>query len=182
MAPWVAALNAFGAATRPEKCPLKQHRQCAWRKKQKEFTMPQNSTRIIAEGRLACDPVTHMDGRMTRFSLAIDDDYKGPDGTWIEQTIFLETQTWNSTAERVRAMALKKGDKVAVTGMIKQSQDKEQKTLWTKIWANSVNLLERYHPKPKAEAAQPQPGDDLPPLDPRAPEMEDTAGSDDVPW
>ncbi len=144
--------------------------------------MPQNSTRLIAEGRLACDPVTHMDGRMTRFSLAIDDDYKGPDGTWTEQTIFLETQTWNSTAERVRAMALKKGDKVAVTGMIKQSQDKEQKTLWTKIWANSVNLLERYHPKPKAEAAQQQPSDDVPPIDPRAPEMDDAARSDDVPW
>lgn len=180
MAPWAVALELIGAAARPKKCPLEQHRKCAWRKKPREVHMPTNSTRFIGNGRLTCDPATHQDGRMTRFGVAFDDDYKDANGNWVEQTIFIEVQTWNSTAEAVRAAALKKGDMISVVGKIKQSRN-EKNELWTKVWAESVNLLARNGNKAAKKEAAP-PTDDVPPMDPRDPGYTEGAGSDDVPF
>ena len=128
--------------------------------------MPTNSTRLIMEGRLTIDPVSHMDGKMLRFGLASDDDYQRTNGEWVEQTIFLETQCWNGVADRARKLGLRKGDKISVIGQIKQSPDKnDPKKTWTKVWASEVNLLARKGDGSKQQTQAPKPAGDVPPMD-----------------
>jgi len=142
--------------------------------------MPTNSTRIIMEGRLTIDPVQHMDGKMLRFGMAVDDDYQDRNNQWVEQTIFMETQAWNGVAERARKLGLRKGDKVAIIGQIKQSPDKnDPKKIWTKVWASEINLLARKGDGSKSAPAA-APVEDVPPMD--ADDMGFGLGHEDVPF
>ena len=113
--------------------------------------MPTNQTQvIIPAGRLGMDPVDHeingVPGALTRFSLAIDDDYRQGDGSWVEQTVWMEIQTWNALAERVRTLGIRKGDLISVTGKLKQStivDEQGKNRTFTKVWADRVMLLAR---------------------------------------
>ena len=143
--------------------------------------MPTNSTRLIMEGRLTIDPVSHQDGKMLRFGLAADDDYQDRTGQWVEQTIFIESQCWNGVAERARKLGLRRGDKVAIIGQIKQSPDKnDPKKIWTKVWVSEVNLLARKGDGNKAQAPKSEPAGDAP--DMSADDLGFGLGHEEVPF
>ena len=111
--------------------------------------------RIILTGRLTRDPElrrTTSDMGVASFTLAVDDNVKGPNGE--KTTTFITVTVWDKQADTV-AKFLRKGSLVGVDGRIHQRRFERKdgtKGSVIEVIANQVTFLE---PKDKeAEAAE----------------------------
>ncbi len=83
------------------------------------------------------------DKQAAKFSLAVNDSYKGKDGEQVEKTCFIDVDTWGRTAENVCAY-LSKGSQVLVSGRLQLDrwEDKQgNKRSKHKVVAQTVQFL-----------------------------------------
>jgi len=105
-----------------------------------------NKAMII--GNLGRDPemrYTPNGQAVTQFTVAVNRNFRGPDGNWQEETEWFRVVAWGPLAERT-AENLRKGRKVYVEGRIqtRQWEDKDgQKRYTTELVANQVTALDR---------------------------------------
>lgn len=103
-----------------------------------------NLNKVCVAGNLTRDPESRAVGQstVTKFSLAVNREFKGGDGEKKKETEFLTIETWGKTAENV-ARYLTKGAGCYVEGRIKtDTYEKDgQKRSATKIVADSVQFL-----------------------------------------
>jgi len=117
--------------------------------------MSLNKAMII--GNLGRDPemrYTASGQAVTQFTVAVNRNFRGPDGNWQEETEWFRVVAWGPLAERT-AENLRKGRKVYVEGRLqtRQWEDKEgQKRYTTELVASQVTSLER---APREEGAFP---------------------------
>ncbi len=108
--------------------------------------MSLNKAMII--GNLGRDPemrYTPNGQAVTQFTVAVNRNFRGPDGNWQEETEWFRVVAWGPLAERT-AENLRKGRKVYVEGRIqtRQWEDKEgQKRNTTELVAQTVTALDR---------------------------------------
>jgi single-strand DNA-binding protein len=108
--------------------------------------MSLNKAMII--GNLGRDPemrYTASGQAVTQFTVAVNRNFRGPDGNWQEETEWFRVVAWGPLAERT-AENLRKGRKVYVEGRLqtRQWEDKEgQKRYTTELVASQVTSLER---------------------------------------
>lgn len=108
--------------------------------------MSLNKAMII--GNLGRDPemrYTPNGQAVTQFTVAVNRNFRGPDGNWQEETEWFRVVAWGPLAERT-AEYLRKGRKVYVEGRIqtRQWEDKDgQKRYTTELVANTVTALDR---------------------------------------
>ena len=121
-----------------------------------------NSIQII--GNLGQDPDLNESGqsKYARFSVATSESYKDAQGEWQSKTTWHNVQAWSSQYRDLaaKAMRLRKGNKVYVSGSMKSYKSKEGVTYWN-IRANEVKLLDKPQDQPQdqAPAAQQSSGD-----------------------
>lgn len=68
-------------------------------------------------GNLTSDPEVKDagSGRVAKFTVAVDDGYRGKDGEWVENpSLFVNVETWGGVADGVKALS--SGDAVVVAG------------------------------------------------------------------
>lgn len=70
---------------------------------------------------------------LTKFSIAVSDNYKGKDGNWVDVTDWFNVQYWND-------IELKRGEKVYVSGKVKVS--KKDETFYTNFVADQIFKLQ----------------------------------------
>ena len=108
--------------------------------------MSLNKAMII--GNLGRDPemrYTPNGQAVTQFTVAVNRNYKGADGEWVEETEWFRVVAWGPTGERA-AENLRKGGKVYVEGRIQTRQWEDQtgaKRYTTELVADRVTSLER---------------------------------------
>lgn len=95
---------------------------------------------------------------MARFTVAINDNYKGKDGQEMKKTHFIDCTCWRALAEGV--IKLRKGSNVIVTGSLEQEtwEDKNTHEKKSKIGIKASLVGETCWAKagaPKAPAAAP---------------------------
>ena len=81
--------------------------------------MTLNRMQII--GNLGADPelrYTPSGKAVTNLRVAVNDNRKGPDGEWIEETLWIRVEVWDQAAERL-AEQLRKGNKVYAEGQLR---------------------------------------------------------------
>lgn len=101
-------------------------------------------------GRLGAQPevVTFDSGKMVaRFSIAVNESYKGKDGKWQEDTQWYNINAWGKTAELAKKI-LDKGQEVIIEGKLVNSSY-ETKT-GEKRYTTTVNANEFLVLTPKA--------------------------------
>lgn len=78
-------------------------------------------------GNLTRDPENKMIGEthLAMFTVAVNDTYKNSSGEKVEDTTFINCDAWGTMADRV-VNNLSKGDKVLVTGKLKQDNWEDQ--------------------------------------------------------
>ena len=79
-----------------------------------------------------------------KFSLAVNRNFKGPDGEWKEETEWFNVETWDKLAE-ICSQSLLKGRSVYVEGRLRtRSWDGQdgQKKYRTEVIANTVTFLD----------------------------------------
>ena len=129
--------------------------------------MSLNKAMII--GNLGRDPemrYTPNGQAVTQFTVAVNRNYKGADGEWVEETEWFRVVAWGPTGERA-AENLRKGGKVYVEGRIQTRQWEDQtgaKRYTTELVADRVTSLERrpredgdpgFTPRPSSRADAP---------------------------
>lgn len=80
--------------------------------------------KVILIGNLTRDPeITQVNATtdVARFSLAVNESYKKPDGTMVDNTTFIDCEAWSGLA-KVAGNYLKKGSKIYVEGNIRVDQ------------------------------------------------------------
>ena len=109
--------------------------------------MTLNKMMII--GNLGADPelrYTPNGKAVTELRVAVNDNRKGPDGEWIEETLWIRVSVWEQQAERL-AEQLRKGNKVYAEGQLRareyESRDGEKRTSLELAFARVVNLERR---------------------------------------
>lgn len=102
---------------------------------------------ILLEGRLVKDPVKkdfENNKCVCNFTIAVNHSYKIKDGSYKQETSFIEIQVWNGAAN-LCCKYLTKGSQIRLRGVLKQQrwEDKEQKK-YSKIivCANHVEFRE----------------------------------------
>jgi single-strand DNA-binding protein len=119
--------------------------------------MSLNKAMII--GNLGRDPemrYTPNGQAVTQFTVAVNRNYKDPNGEWKEETEWFRVVAWAALAERT-AEHLRKGNKVYVEGRLQTRswEDKDgQKRSTTELVANQVTSLQ---PRTREEGV-PEPG------------------------
>ena len=109
---------------------------------------------ISLMGRLTRDPELRQTGSgkpVCNFSLAVDRDFKNPDGD--KETDFIDIVTWNKTAEFV-SKYLRKGSLAIATGRLQMRSwtDKDGKNrISAEVVADSVYFGERRKDNPSTE-------------------------------
>ena len=81
--------------------------------------MTLNKMMII--GNLGADPelrYTPGGKAVTELRVAVNDNRKGPDGEWIEETLWFRVSVWEQQAERM-AEQLRKGNKIYAEGQLR---------------------------------------------------------------
>ena len=155
--------------------------------------MTLNKMMII--GNLGADPElrdTPGGKAVTELRVAVNDNRKGPDGEWIEETLWFRVSVWEQAAERM-AEQLRKGNKIYAEGQLRareyEARDGQKRTSLELAFARVVNLERR----PRDEEGGGQGGgatyDDAPPaVRPRgAPQRQSSAPGaemdvDDIPF
>lgn len=109
--------------------------------------MTLNKMMII--GNLGADPelrYTPSGKAVTELRVAVNDNRKGPDGEWIEETLWFRVSVWEQQAERL-AEQLRKGNKIYAEGQLKareyEARDGQKRTSLELAFARVVNLERR---------------------------------------
>ena len=83
---------------------------------------------------------------MTDLRVAVNDNRKGPDGEWIEETLWFRVSVWEQAAERL-AEQLRKGNKIYAEGQLRareyEARDGQKRTSLELAFARVVNLERR---------------------------------------
>jgi single-strand DNA-binding protein len=153
--------------------------------------MTLNKMMII--GNLGADPelrYTPNGKAVTDLRVAVNDNRKGPDGEWIEETLWFRVSVWEQQAERL-AEQLRKGNKIYAEGQLRareyEARDGQKRTSLELAFARVVNLERR----PRDEGGAAADGgsyDDAPPqVKPRGAETRSSAPGaemdvDDIPF
>jgi single-strand DNA-binding protein len=155
--------------------------------------MSLNKMMII--GNLGADPelrYTPSGKAVTNLRVAVNSNRRGPDGEWVEETLWLRVEVWDQAAERA-AEQFRKGNKVYAEGELRAREydgnDGQKRTSLELRFARVVNLERRNRDE---EAGAPGGGsdssDDAPPaVRPRgAPQRSSAPGDemdvDDIPF
>ena len=156
--------------------------------------MSLNKMMII--GNLGADPelrYTPSGKAVTNLRVAVNSNRRGPDGEWVEETLWLRVEVWDQAAERA-AEQFRKGNKVYAEGELRAREydgnDGQKRTSLELRFARIVNLERRARDE---EGGAPGGGgasfDDAPPaVRPRgAPERQSSAPGaemdvDDIPF
>ncbi len=149
--------------------------------------------KIMIIGNLGADPelrYTPSGKAVTELRVAVNDNRKGPDGEWIEETLWFRVSVWEQAAERL-AEQLRKGNKIYAEGSLRareyEARDGQKRTSLELAFARVVNLERR----PREEGAPGSEGDsynDAPPqVRPRGAEARSSAPGaemdvDDIPF
>ncbi|MEO6294624.1 MAG: single-stranded DNA-binding protein [Candidatus Limnocylindria bacterium] len=131
--------------------------------------MSLNKMMII--GNLGADPelrYTPSGKAVTNLRVAVNSNRRGPDGEWVEETLWLRVEVWDQAAERA-AEQFRKGNKVYAEGELRAREydgnDGQKRTSLELRFARVVNLERR----PRDEEGGPAGGggayDDAPPQD-----------------
>ena len=111
--------------------------------------------KIMIIGNLGADPelrYTPGGKAVTELRVAVNDNRKGPDGEWIEETLWFRVSVWEQQAERM-AEQLRKGNKIYAEGQLRareyEARDGQKRTSLELAFARVVNLERR----PRDEAA-----------------------------
>jgi single-strand DNA-binding protein len=128
--------------------------------------MTLNKMMII--GNLGADPelrYTPSGKAVTELRVAVNDNRRGPDGEWVEETLWFRVSVWEQQAERL-AEQLRKGNKIYAEGQLQareyEARDGQKRTSLELKFARVVNLERR----PRDEDGGPGGGgayDDAPP-------------------
>ena len=73
------------------------------------------------------------DKAVANTSIAVNESFKGSDGEWKENTTFVDVSIWNNNGAENVANSLSKGDRVIVSGKLKQSQWEQDGQTRTKL-------------------------------------------------
>jgi single-strand DNA-binding protein len=120
--------------------------------------MSLNKAMII--GNLGRDPemrYTPSGQAVTQFTVAVNRNWKDPNGEWKEETEWFRVVVWGQQAERA-AEHLRKGNKVYIEGRLQTRQWEDQtgaKRYTTELVANQVTNLERRSRDEGAEEGAP---------------------------
>lgn len=119
--------------------------------------------KVVLAGRLGQDPTvkyTQSGTAVANFSLAVDERFKGKDGSWQERTEWVPIVVWDKQAENV-GQYLKKGSAALIEGKLqtrswgdKSSGEKKYKT---EVVASLVKFLDK--PETATPSAVDDPGD-----------------------
>lgn len=109
--------------------------------------MTLNKMMII--GNLGADPelrYTPSGKAVTDLRVAVNSNQRGPDGEWVEDTLWFRVSVWEQAAERL-AEQLRKGNKVYAEGQLRvreyESRDGEKRHSLELAFARVVNLERR---------------------------------------
>lgn len=109
--------------------------------------MTLNKMMII--GNLGADPelrYTPSGKAVTNLRVAVNDRSRGPDGEWVEETMWIRVEVWEQAAERI-AEQLRKGNKIYAEGQLRareyQASDGQNRTSLELRFARVVNLERR---------------------------------------
>ena len=109
--------------------------------------MTLNKMMII--GNLGADPelrYTPSGKAVTNLRVAVNDNRKGPDGQWIEETLWMRVEVWDQAAERA-AEQLRKGHKVYAEGQLRAREydgsDGQKRTSLELRFARVISLERR---------------------------------------
>lgn len=109
--------------------------------------MTLNKMMII--GNLGADPelrYTPSGKAVTNLRVAVNSNRRGPDGEWVEETLWLRVEVWDQAAERV-AEQLRKGNKIYAEGELRareyERNDGSKGTSLELRFARVVNLERR---------------------------------------
>ena len=109
--------------------------------------MTLNKMMII--GNLGADPelrYTPSGKAVTDLRVAVNNNQRGPDGEWVEETLWFRVSVWEQAAERL-AEQLRKGNKVFAEGQLRvreyESRDGEKRQSLELAFARVVNLERR---------------------------------------
>jgi single-strand DNA-binding protein len=109
--------------------------------------MTLNKMMII--GNLGADPelrYTPSGKAVTELRVAVNNNQKGPDGEWVEETLWFRVSVWEQQAERL-AEQLRKGNKVYAEGQLRareyEGNDGQRRTSLELRFARVINLERR---------------------------------------
>ncbi len=109
--------------------------------------MTLNKMMII--GNLGADPelrYTPSGKAVTDLRVAVNNNQRGPDGEWVEETLWFRVSVWEQAAERM-AEQLRKGNKVYAEGQLRvrefEGRDGEKRQSLELAFARVVNLERR---------------------------------------
>lgn len=109
--------------------------------------MTLNKMMII--GNLGADPelrYTPSGKAVTNLRVAVNDRSRGPDGEWVEETMWIRVEVWEQAAERI-AEQLRKGNKIYAEGQLRareyQASDGQNRTSLELRFARVLNLERR---------------------------------------
>ena len=109
--------------------------------------MTLNKMMII--GNLGADPelrYTPSGKAVTDLRVAVNNNQRGPDGEWVEETLWFRVSVWEQAAERL-AEQLRKGNKVFAEGQLRareyEARDGQKRTSLELAFARVVNLERR---------------------------------------
>ena len=120
-----------------------------------------NQNLVSAIGRLGVDPevtYTTSGDAVCNFSLAVSEYFKKEDGTFDQETTWINFTAWKRLAERMGEVG-QKGTEVSIMGKIREKkwQDKEGQTRYrTYVLVNKVDFGEGRIIKPKGDSNAPQ--------------------------
>jgi single-strand DNA-binding protein len=116
--------------------------------------MTLNKMMII--GNLGADPelrYTPSGKAVTDLRVAVNNNQRGPDGEWVEETLWFRVTVWEQAAERL-AEQLRKGNKIYAEGQLRvrefEGRDGEKRQSLELAFARVVNLERR----PRDEGAE----------------------------
>jgi len=148
--------------------------------------MTLNKMMII--GNLGADPelrYTPSGKAVTDLRVAVNNNQRGPDGEWVEETLWFRVSVWEQAAERL-AEQLRKGNKVFAEGQLRvreyEGRDGEKRQSLELAFARVVNLERR----PRDESGEASYGDAPPAVRPRGAGQSSAPGAemdvDDIPF
>ena len=153
--------------------------------------MTLNKMMII--GNLGADPelrYTPGGKAVTDLRVAVNDNRKGPDGEWIEETLWFRVSVWEQQAERL-AEQLRKGNKIYAEGQLRareyEARDGQKRTSLELAFARVVNLERRPRDEAAGSAGEGSFDDAPPQVKPRGAETRSSAPGaemdvDDIPF
>jgi single-strand DNA-binding protein len=149
--------------------------------------MTLNKMMII--GNLGADPelrYTPSGKAVANLRVAVNDRSRGPDGEWVEETMWIGVEVWEQQAERL-AEQLRKGNKIYAEGQLRarefEGRDGQKRTALELRFARVVNLERRSRDEAGAESSF---GDAPPAVRPRGAGQSSAPGAemdvDDIPF